>query len=350
MIIFEEKYYLWFLAVIPVLVVIFLFYIFWKRKTQKKFADRDLFNLLAPKRSAFKTNLKFIVLLLALACFVLALVNPKIGNKLETIKREGVDIVFALDVSKSMLAEDIAPNRLEKSKRIITEIIDNLAADRIGLIGYAGSAFPQVPITTDYASTKTFLQSMNTEMVSSQGTAISQAIDMSRSYYNDDDQTNKVLVILSEGEDHDENATDIAEIANEEGIKIFTIGVGTEKGGPIPIKRNGIIQSYLKNNQGETVITRKDTQTLTRIAEIGNGQYIDGSSTSTAVEKFTEALQKIEKTEFEAKQYADFESKFQWLLGFGIFLVLLDIMFLERKTAWVQRLNLFNERKNEDER
>lgn len=349
MFIIEEHIYFWGLLVLPVLLLLFLSYVYWKRKTQRKFAESSLFKKLAPDQSSFKANLKFIVLSLAFACFVVSLVNPKLGTNLETVKREGVDIVFALDVSKSMLAEDIAPNRLEKSKRIITEIVNNLTADRVGLVGYAGSAFPQVPITTDYASTKTFLQSMNTDMVSSQGTAISQALDLARSYYNDDDQTNKVLVILSEGEDHDGNAENMAEQVAEEGIRIFTIGVGTERGDPIPIKKNGKIQSYLKNDAGETVITKRDTETLQRIADIGNGSYIEGSSTSSAVDEILNELQKIEKTEFEAKQFADFKSKYQWFLGFGIFLVLFDILLLERKTAWIKKLNLFNERTDDED-
>jgi len=349
MFIIEEQVYFWGFLVLPVLLFLFLIYVFWKKRTQSKFAESKLFKKLAPDQSTFKSNLKFIVLILAFACFVMALVNPKLGTKMETIKREGVDIVFALDVSKSMLAEDIAPNRLEKSKRIITEIINNLTSDRIGLVGYAGSAFPQVPITTDYSTTKTFLQSMNTDMVSSQGTAISQAIDLAKSYYNDDDQTNKVLIILSEGEDHDGNAEAMAEQAASEGIRIFTIGVGTERGDPIPLKQNGRIQSYLKNEAGETVITKKDTQTLQEIAEIGNGSYIDGSNTSQTVDEILKELQQIEKTEFEAKQFADFKSKYQWFLGFGIFLVLIDVLLLERKTAWVRRLNLFNERKKDED-
>jgi len=349
MFIIEEQVYFWGFLVLPVLLSLFLIYVFWKKKTQSKFAETKLFKKLAPDQSTFKSNLKFIVLILAFGCFVMALVNPKLGTKMETIKREGVDIVFALDVSKSMLAEDIAPNRLEKSKRIITEIINNLTSDRIGLVGYAGSAFPQVPITTDYSTTKTFLQSMNTDMVSSQGTAISQAIDLAKSYYNDDDQTNKVLIILSEGEDHDGNAEIMAEQAASEGIRIFTIGVGTERGDPIPLKQNGRIQSYLKNNAGETVITKRDAQTLQEIAEIGNGSYIDGSNTSQTVDEILKELQQIEKTEFEAKQFADFKSKYQWFLGFGIFLVLIDILLLERKTAWVRRLNLFNERKKDED-
>jgi Ca-activated chloride channel family protein len=348
MFIIEEQIYFWGFLVLPILLFLFLSHVYWKKKAQHKFADIKLFKKLAPNQSSFKANLKFIVLALAFCCFVMALVNPKLGTKMETIKREGVDIVFALDVSKSMLAEDIAPNRLEKSKRIITEIVNKLTADRVGLVGYAGSAFPQVPITTDYASTKTFLQSMNTDMVSSQGTAISQAIDLAKSYYNDDDQTNKVLIILSEGEDHDSNVESMAETAAAEGIKIYTIGVGTERGDPIPIKKEGRIQSYLKDDNGEIVITKRDTETLQKIAEIGNGVYIDGTNTSDAVDNILKELQKIEKTEFEAKQFADFKSKYQWFLAFGIFLVLFDILLLERKTAWINRLNLFNEHEKDD--
>ena len=192
----------------------------------------------------------------------LALVNPKIGTKLETIKREGVDIVFAIDVSKSMLAEDVAPNRLEKSKQLVTQIINNLASDRIGIIAYAGKAFPQLPITTDYGTAKMFLQSMNTDMLSSQGTAIDEAIQLSRNYFDDEEQTNRVLVIISDGEDHNDLSVEVAEAAAEEGIKIYTIGVGSEKGGPIPLKRNGVVMSYKKNKNNETVITKLNSETL----------------------------------------------------------------------------------------
>ena len=174
----EEKIWFWVLGAIPVIVLFFLVLQFWKHKTQRKFADKQLLKRLSPNTSLFKSVLKIVVLSLAFACLAIALVNPKIGTKLETVKREGVDIVFAVDVSKSMLAEDIAPNRLEKAKQLVTQIINNLASDRVGIIAYAGKAFPQLPITTDYASAKMFLQSMNTDMLSSQGTAINEAIKL----------------------------------------------------------------------------------------------------------------------------------------------------------------------------
>ncbi|MGC1632823.1 MAG: VWA domain-containing protein [Gelidibacter sp.] len=339
----EEKIWFWGLMVIPSIVLIFLLLQLWKYRMQRKFANKALFKRLSPNTSIFKSVLKVVVLSLAFACLVIALVNPKLGTKLETVKREGVDIVFAVDVSKSMLAEDIAPNRLEKAKQLVTQIINNLASDRVGIIAYAGKAFPQLPITTDYGSAKMFLQSMNTDMLSSQGTAIGEAIQLAKGYYDDDQDTNRVLIIISDGEDHGELATQVAQEAYEEGIRIFTIGVGDIKGGPIPEKRNGIIVNYKKDKNGETVITRLDEDTLKTIAKEGHGSYINGRDTAKVVEHIRNILNKMDKTEFEAKQFADFESQFQWFLGAAIFFLLIDILLLERRTSWLKRLNLFNE-------
>ncbi|WP_299249100.1 VWA domain-containing protein [uncultured Lacinutrix sp.] len=339
----EEKIWFWALLIIPIILVLFLVLQLWKRKTQNKFANQAILKRLSPNKSLFKSILKIVVLCLAFASLTMALVNPKIGSKLETVKREGVDIVFAVDVSKSMLAEDIAPNRIDKSKQLVTQIINNLASDRVGIIAYAGKAFPQLPITTDYGSAKMFLQNMNTDMMSSQGTAINEAIELAKTYYDDDQQTNRILVIISDGEDHSEAAARVAEEASEAGIRIFTIGVGSEKGGPIPIKRNGVILNYKKDRQGETVITKLNEETLKNIAKAANGVYINGSNTGKVVEEIRGILNKMDKTEFESKQFAAYESQFQWFLGFGILLLFIDIFLLERKTAWLKKLNLFNE-------
>ncbi|OBX26351.1 Ca-activated chloride channel family protein [Gelidibacter algens] len=339
----EEKIWFWGLMVIPLIMLVFLLLQLWKRRAQRTFASQTLLKRLSPNTSLFKSILKVVVLSFAFACLVLALVNPKLGTKFETIKREGVDIVFAVDVSKSMLAEDIAPNRLEKSKQLVTQIINNLASDRVGIIAYAGKAFPQLPITTDYAAAKMFLQSMDTDMLSSQGTAINEAIELAKTYYDDDQETNRILIIISDGEDHGELATQAAQEAKEEGIRIFTIGVGDVKGGPIPERRNGVIVNYKKDNNGQTVITRLDENTLKSIAEETNGTYINGKNTNQVVEEIRDILNKIDKTEFEAKQFADFESQFQWFLGAALFFLLIDVLLLERRTSWLKRLNLFNE-------
>ena len=339
----EEKVWFWLLLIVPVMLVVFLWTVFWKKRVQKAFGSTVVLKRLSPDLSFFKSTLKFSVLCLAISGLVIALVNPKIGTKLETIKREGVDIVFAIDVSKSMLAEDVAPNRIEKSKQLVTQIINNLASDRIGIIAYAGKAFPQLPITTDYAAAKMFLQSMNTDMLSSQGTAIDEAIQLSRNYFDDEEQTNRVLIIISDGEDHNDLSSDVAEAASEEGIIIYTIGVGSEKGGPIPLKRNGVVMSYKKDQNNETVITKLNSETLRLIAKEANGEYLDGTTTAAVVEQIRDILNAMDKKEFEAKEFAEYKDQFQWFLVFSLLFLILDILFLERKTAWLKRLNLFNE-------
>lgn len=339
----EDKTYLWLLLLIPVLWLLFGLLLLWKKRQQRKFADKPLLKKLSPNRSTFKSILKVSLISLAIASFAIALANPKFGTKLETVKREGVDVVFAVDVSKSMLAEDIAPNRLEKAKQLVSQIVNNLAGDRVGIIAYAGSAFPQLPITTDYGAAKMFLQALNTNMVSSQGTAIGEAIKLATTYYNDSDQTNRLLFLITDGEDHEGGIDEITKEAAKDGIRIVTIGIGTTKGGPIPLKRNGVVQSYQKDQQGETVITRMDEKNLKKIAKLGNGKYIDGSVTSEVIDQVTQILENMEKKEFESKQISNYKDQFQWFLGLGIFFLLLDIFLLERKTSWLIKLDLFNE-------
>ncbi|MGV6831925.1 MAG: VWA domain-containing protein [bacterium] len=342
----EEQIWFWALISIPLIVLLFVLVLWWKSKSQKRFADPRLLNRLSPSKSILKPILKLGLWVLVLLFLTIGLVNPKIGTKLETVKREGVDIVFAIDVSKSMLAEDIAPNRIEKSKQLVAQIVNNLASDRVGIIAYAGKAFPQLPITTDYAAAKMFLQSMNTDMLSSQGTAIDEAIQLARTYFDDEEQTNRILIIISDGEDHNNLASDVAEAAADEGIKIFTIGVGTASGGPIPIKRNNVVLNYKKDQNGETVITKLNEETLRDIADEANGEYIIGNNTEKVVNEIREILNRMDKKEFEAKQIADFKDQFQWFLGFALFFLFLDVFFLDRKTAWLQKLNLFNENNN----
>lgn len=339
----EEKIYFWLLCIIPVLVLLFVLLSYWRYRAQLKYADKHMLSHLIPDRSWFKPILKLVTVSVGILFLVLALVNFKAGTKIETIKREGVDIVFAVDISKSMLAEDIAPSRLEKSQQLVTQIINNLASDRIGLIAYAGSAVPQLPITTDYSSAKMFLQSMNTDLVSSQGTAIAEAIQLAESYYSEDSEASKVLVIISDGEDHEGEALEYTEAAAEKGIRVITIGVGTAKGERIPIKRNGIVKEFKKDRDGNTVITKLNAETLEKIADAGNGSYIDGTITATVIEKLKDELAGIDKVEFESQQYADFQSQFQWFLGLGLLFLFLDIFYLEKKTSWLKKLNLFNE-------
>jgi Ca-activated chloride channel family protein len=340
----EEPTYFYYLAIIPAIVVLFLFAFWWKKRIQKQFADHNLIEKLSPEKSTFKLFLKITVICLALAFLIISLANPKMGTKLKTVKRQGVDIVFALDVSKSMLAEDIAPNRLEKAKQIITKIVENLVSDRVGIIIYAGNSYPLLPITTDYAAAKMFLQNANTNMVSNQGTAINEAIERALLYYDNNAQTNRFLVIVSDGEDHQENTLELAKEAAEKGIKIYTVGIGTAKGGPIPLKDDGRVIGYKKDSRGMVVVTQMNEQILRDIAKAGNGKYINGNKTPETIASIKDVLEKAEKSEFETKQFSDYEDQFQWFIGIGLLLLIIDVTLLEKKTKWVQKLNLFNEK------
>ena len=343
----EEKGYLYLLFVVPLLVLLFLYVQYWKRKKQAAFGDLDLVKKLSPEKSLFKPTLKFVLVVLGLTFLILALVNPKMGTKMEKVKRQGIDIVFAIDVSKSMLAEDVAPNRLEKSKQIVSQLINQLGSDRIGIIAYSGSAFPVLPMTSDYAVAKMFLQTMNPGMISSQGTSIDQAIDLAaNNFFDKKDKTNKLLVIISDGEDHSDNAQNAAEDAQKLGLKIVTVGVGTENGGPIPLKRNGVVESFQKDQDNQVVITKRNASVLAAIAKsTKGGGYVDGNSTKTVLDYVKKVLDNTQKTEFEGTMMADYKSQFQWFLGFGFFCLFLDIFLTERKTKWVRKMNLFNEEK-----
>ncbi len=339
----ETPIYFYLLAILPLVWLGYFMVLWWKKRIQKKFADSDLLKRLSPDKSTFKSMLKMIVVSLGLTFLIIGLVNPKMGTALKTVKRSGVDVVFALDVSKSMLAQDVAPSRLEKAKLIINNIIDKLGSDRVGIIIYAGNAYPLLPITTDHSAAKMFLATAHPDMVSSQGTAIGEAIKLAQTYYDNDEQTNRFLFIISDGEDHQDNAKSLTQKAQQEAIKTYTIGLGTRKGGPIPINKKGNIR-YKKDREGNMIITQLHDDVLKTIAKTGKGSYIDGNKTKEAVKYVEDLLINAEKKEFETKEFSDYKDQFQWFIGIGLFLLLLDIFLLEKKTKWIQKLNLFNEK------
>lgn len=343
----EEPMYFYLLAIIPLMIVVHLLVFWWKKRKQKLFSNSELLKRLAPAYSPSKSAFKLIVFLIGLSFLIVSLVNPKMGSKLKTVKREGVDIVFALDVSKSMLAEDIAPNRLEKSKQIISKIIDKLGSDRVGVIIYAGNSYPLLPITTDHAAANMFLQNATPDIVSSQGTAINEALELAKTYYNNDEQTNRFLIIISDGEDHQEETKQMALNLSNEGVKVYTIGVGTENGGPIPIRSNGSLVGYKKDNKGETVITKRKPDVLQGIADAANGKYINGNRTDDPVKAIEQVIINAQKSEFETKQFSDYKDQFQWFVGIGLLFIVLDVFMLNKRTKWLQEMDLFNEAKKE---
>jgi len=236
---------------------------------------------------------------------------------------------------------------LEKSKQIISKIIDKLGSDRVGVIIYAGNSYPLLPITTDHAAANMFLQNANPDIVSSQGTAINEALELAKTYYNNDEQTNRFLIIISDGEDHQEETKQMALNLSNEGVKVYTIGVGTEKGGPIPIRLNGSMIGYKKNKKGETVITKRKPEVLEGIADAANGRYIDGNRTDNPVKIIEEIITNAQKSEFETKQFADYKDQFQWFVGLGLLFLVFDVFMLNKRTKWLQKIDLFNEAKKE---
>lgn len=339
----DEISFIYLGLIIPILFLVFLIFRRWQKKSIRKYFDINTIKFLSPEISNSKPLLKFIIISFALLMLVISLVNPKIGTELKTVKREGVDIVFAIDVSKSMLAEDIAPNRIFKSKRIVSELFNNLGSDRVGIIAYASTAIPVLPITTDFSSARMFLESLNTDMLSSQGTSIAEAINLSKNYFNDENQTNRVLCVISDGEDHEIQNNNLSDIAKEAGITIISIGVGSTNGAPIPIKENDIVKSYKKDDKGEVVITKLNENILKDMATQTGGIYFKGDNTNSVVSSIVEELKEMDKQEFESKQFVSFKDQFQWFLFVGLFLIILDVVVFERKTYWLDKLNLFNE-------
>ena len=345
MYLFDNPSYLYLTLIIPIVIIINWFYMAWRNKIQKFFSNNKLLDQISPNRSNFKLNLKLVLELFVILFLCIALANPKIGTELKSINREGVDIVFAIDVSKSMLAEDVAPNRLTRSKRIISEIINSLSSDRVGIVAYAAQAIPQVPLTTDFASVKNFLQIIDTDMLSSQGTSIDSALNLSVNFFDQNSDTNRVLILISDGEDHDDIPDSIIKLISENNINLITIGIGQEAGTTIPIKIDGTVDSYKKDINGDVVITKRNSDFLLKIASSSKGEYIDGNSTEDALELVKTKLDKIDKSEFESSEFVEYKQQFQIFILLSLLFIISDIFIFQTKTKWIQHLNLFNENK-----
>ena len=345
MYLFDNPSYLYLTLIIPIVIIINWFYMAWRNKIQKFFSNNKLLDQISPNRSNFKLNLKLVLELFIILFLSIALANPKIGTELKSINREGVDIVFAIDVSKSMLAEDVAPNRLTRSKRIISEIINSLSSDRVGIVAYAAQAIPQVPLTTDFASVKNFLQIIDTDMLSSQGTSIDSALNLSVNFFDQNSDTNRVLILISDGEDHDDIPDSIIKLISENNINLITIGIGQEAGTTIPIKIDGTVDSYKKDINGDVVITKRNSDFLLKIATSSKGEYIDGNSTEDALELVKTKLDKIDESEFESSEFVEYKQQFQIFILLSLLFIISDIFIFQTKTKWIQHLNLFNENK-----
>ena len=320
---FESPYYFILLLLIPIGLVAQHAYVKWQTETQAAFSAPQALEKLLVNSSKQTSRIKYMLQIMAVFFIVLALVNPKLGSKVETVPAKGVEIVFAIDVSKSMLCADIQPNRLEKAKQIMTQIINSIGSDRIGIVAYAGSAYPILPMTTDYELAKMFTQSINTDIISSQGTAIESAIQTSVDFF-DNPTSGKAIILLSDGEDHENTSFDVSKLTKEKNVKIITVGIGTSNGGTIEFVDELGFQQVKKDKNGQVVVTKLNEEVLQKIASETNGTYCNDTQISKVVATIKSALTSVKQQEFKAQQLAQKQSQFQWFLGIAFLLLLLE--------------------------
>jgi len=336
--------YLYALLLIPALMIFYWYSRSQRKKALAQFGQKEILSVLMPNSSSARPAIKFAVLLLALASAIVGIARPQFGSQLKTVKREGIELIIALDVSKSMLAEDILPNRLEASKRSISQLVDKLNDDKIGMIVFAGEAYTQLPITSDYVSAKLFLNSISPEIVPTQGTAIGAAIELGIKSFSPQFVGSKVIIVITDGENHEDDAVGAASKAAEQGIVVHTLGMGLPKGALIPDFSNGQ-KGYKKDSKGNTIVTKLDEQMLQKIAQAGKGLYIRANNSQVGLNALFNEVSKMEKTEMESQIYADYDEKFQYFIGLALFLILLDFLILERKNKYLKNLKLFGDRK-----
>ena len=335
-----QPQWLYVLLVIPVLTIFFVIARRIRKKALARFAQNETLSILMPNVSNSRPTLKFIILMIALASIIFGIARPQFGAKLKTVKREGVELIIALDVSNSMMAEDIQPNRLERAKRAISQLVDRLNDDKIGLIVFAGEAYTQLPITTDYPSAKLFLDAVSTEIVPTQGTAIGAAINLGMRSFSPQFEGSKAMIIITDGENHEDDAIGAATSAAENGVIVHTIGMGLPQGGPIPVIRNGQ-QDYRKDKDGNVVVTKLNEPMLQQIAAAGKGVYVRANNAQVGLNTLFNEIDKMETSEMESQIYSDYNDQFQYFIAFGLLLLLIEFMILERKNKYLKNFKLF---------
>lgn len=342
---FANPYMLYFLLLVPVAIVVYYYLQSKRRKALKAFGEQTLIQHLMPLYSPTRQNIKAWLLLIAFALQILILARPQFGTKLETTKRSGIEIMVAIDVSNSMNSMDVSPSRLEMAKMAVSRLVDKMTNDRLGIVVFAGTAHVQLPITTDYPSAKMFLSSISTGMVPVQGTAIGAAINMCRNSFTSQENINRAIIIITDGENHEDDGVEAARIAASEGIRVYTVGMGTPKGSPIPVTP-GNTHDFIKDKQGNVVISKIDEQSLVNIAAESNGAYIPANNIRNGINALVEELNNIEKTEFESKVYSQYSDRFQYLEIIVIFLLLIDLLLLGRKNTHLSKFDIFTRKEN----
>lgn len=337
---FEDPTYLWLLMVVPILAMVRL--VVWRQRKSKlrKFGDPELLRRLMPEASAYRPTVKFWLQMAALALLIVTLARPQMGSKVSHEKRNGIEIIIAMDISNSMKAEDVVPSRLDKSKLMVENLVDHFTTDKVGLVVFAGDAFVQLPITSDYVSAKMFLQNITPSLINTQGTDIAKALTVSMRSFTQQDKMGKAIVLITDGEDHEGGALEAAKAAAKKGINVFILGVGDPKGAPIPTGNGG----YMTDNTGQTVLSALNEKMCREVAQAGSGMYIHVDNTSDAQDQLNAQLTKLQKGDTDSVIYSEYDEQFQAFALLALLLLIAEACLLESKNPLFRNIKLFKKK------
>ena len=343
---FEEPTYLYLLLLLPFLAAFYLYSNYRRRKAIRKFGDPVLMAQLMPDVSKYRPDVKFWLVFAAIGLFAVLLARPQFGSKLETVKRQGVEVMIALDISNSMLAQDVQPSRLEKAKRLVAQLVDKMENDKVGMIVFAGDAFTQLPITSDYISAKMFLESINPSLISKQGTAIGAAINLATRSFTPQEGVGRAVIVITDGENHEGGAVEAAKAAAEKGIQVSVLGVGMPDGAPIPVEGTN---DFRRDRDGNVVVTRLNEQMGQEIAQAGDGIYVRVDNSNAAQKVIAQEINKMAKADVETQVYTEFNEQFQAVAWIILLLLLAEMLILERKNPLFRNIHLFKKEERYDD-
>ena len=336
---FEEPAYLYLLLLLPLLAAFYLYSNYRRRKAIRKFGDPILMAQLMPDVSKYRPDVKFWLVFAAIGLFTVLLARPQFGSKLETVKRQGVEVMIALDISNSMLAQDVQPSRLQKAKRLVAQLVDKMQNDKVGMIVFAGDAFTQLPITSDYISAKMFLETINPSLITTQGTDIGTAIRLAMKSFTPQEGVGRAIIVITDGENHEGGAVEAAQEAAEKGMQVFVLGVGSPDGSPIPAENGS--NNFRRDKDGNVIVTRLNEQMCQEIAKAGNGMYIRVDNTNSAEKVLNNEIAKLSKADVESQVYTEFDEQFQALAWLVLILLVVEMLILERKNPLFKNVRLF---------
>ena len=339
---FEEPAYLYLLLLLPFLAAFYLYSNYRRRRNIRRFGDPELLAQLMPDVSKYRPDVKFWLIFAAIGLFSVVLARPQFGSKQETVKRKGVEVIIALDISNSMLAQDVQPSRLEKAKRLVSRLVDELDNDKVGMIVFAGDAFTQLPITSDYISAKMFLESISPSLISKQGTAIGEAINLATRSFTPQEGVGRAIIVITDGENHEGGAVEAAKAAAEKGIQVSVLGVGMPEGAPIPIEGTN---DYRRDREGNVIVTRLNEAMCQEIAKDGKGIYVRVDNSNSAQKAINQEISKMAKSDVESKIYTDFNEQFQAIAWIILLLLLAEMLILDRKNPLFKNVHLFSNKK-----